>query len=115
MSYDPAKPALDLIKQVGIYGLCYSDGCPCTNFEVHGVSVDVSCHKSDHCIRVYSCSADFQDAEYKVRTCLFQPIADEVRRQVNAYYCNDQECTEYGDGYAVKFLSWDDEHKKGAA
>lgn len=38
--------ALDLIKSAHVYGLCGPDGCPCLNFEVHGVHVDVSCRKS---------------------------------------------------------------------
>ena len=47
-----------LIEQHGIYGLCESDGCACCHFTIHNISVDVSCRKSEHCIRVYSNSLD---------------------------------------------------------
>ena len=39
-------PALRLIKEKGIFGLCYSDGCVCCRFAVHHVNVEVSCRKS---------------------------------------------------------------------
>lgn len=38
--------ALKLINREGVYGLCGPDGCPCLNFEVHGVQVEISCRKS---------------------------------------------------------------------
>ena len=38
--------AAKLIKEVGIYRLCGTDGCLCMHCAVRGVSVDISCRKS---------------------------------------------------------------------
>lgn len=34
-----------LIEQHGVYGLGGMDGCACTDFQVHNVSVSVQCHR----------------------------------------------------------------------
>lgn len=88
---------VDLIRKVGIFGLCNTDGCLCINFSVHHISVDVSCRKSGCMekvvpkffgveVRVYSGSLgiSFRDLE---------PVANEVREQLS------------GEGYdiAVRF------------
>src|ERR1039458_10278142 len=49
-----ADKAIQLIQQHGIFGLGGYDGCLCTNFEIQGIYVSVSCHKSEHCVRVWS-------------------------------------------------------------
>lgn len=41
-----AKAAARLIAEKGIFGLGGYDGCMCTNFEVQGVHIDISCRKS---------------------------------------------------------------------
>lgn len=49
-----AQKAIGLIKREGLWGLGLSDGCNCCHFEVQAIQVDISCHKSEHCIRVSS-------------------------------------------------------------
>jgi hypothetical protein len=100
---------VDLIREVGIYRLSGYDGCPCANFEVQSVSVDVSCHKSDHSVRVHSHHMDYCDDKYRLDTSLFQPIVEEVLRQVDAHY---DAGGEYAKGFAVKFQTWEQEHGK---
>lgn len=104
--FDPARGAIALIKKIGIYGLGGNDGCPCTNFEVQNVHVDVSCHKSQRTVRVYSHHADFCDENYRRDQRFLRPIADEVLRQVDGYY---DAGGEYAADFLVKFCSWDEE------
>lgn len=114
--YDPAAPALDLIKRVGIYGLGGNEGCPCTNFEVQSVHVGVSCHKSEQTVRVYSHSLDFFEGGFgepvKQNTDALQQIADEVLRQVDGYY---EAGGEYASAFTVRFCSWNDDHPSHTA
>lgn len=84
--------ALELIRSIGIYGLCESDGCPCCYFEIHGVHVNVSCHKSEHRIRVYSHHIFADPFE-------LEPIAIEVAVQVGR------------EGYSVRFCDYGKDHK----
>ena len=79
-----SKAALDLIRSVGVHGLGGYDGCLCTNFEVQGVHVDVSCRKSSGGIgfrgtllRVYSHHIGTEPTD-------LVPIAREVARQLVA-------------------------------
>lgn len=107
--FDPSRAALALIREKGIYGLGWHEGCPCTDFVVHSVHVDVSCHKSEQTIRVYSHHIDFCDEQYRRDPTFLRPIADEVLRQVDAWY--DAGGT-YAADFKVKFLSWDEEHDR---
>lgn len=39
--------ALKLLKEVGVYRLCGTDGCLCMSCKVQGVTIDVTCRKSN--------------------------------------------------------------------
>ena len=91
--------ALDFIKEFGICRLGDWFGhCRCTGFVVRNVSVNVSCHKSENTIRVYS-----HDPHPKED---LREIAEEVRRQIS-----DNE--EYRNRYAVRFCEYRFDHKNG--
>lgn len=45
--------ALEILKHNGLYGLYEPDGCLCAYVSLHGVTVQVSCHKSAHTVYVY--------------------------------------------------------------
>lgn len=49
----PSDSAIALIREHGLGGLGGYDGCPCTEFEVHSVRVQISCHKSGSGPRIY--------------------------------------------------------------
>lgn len=80
-------PATELIKEIGIYRLCGTDGCLCMSCHVQGISVDISCRKSDAAIetprpgffgvklRVHSGSMDANGPDLK-------EVAEEVCRQL---------------------------------
>ena len=53
----PADYAVALIEQHGVGGLGGYDGCPCTQFQVFNVNVEISCHKSGDGPRIYVSSA----------------------------------------------------------
>lgn len=73
---------LDLIESVGVYTLISNDGCACGSFSVHGVAVDVSCGRGgDRAIRVFRTMADCEED--------LEPIAAEVKRQIDASYGRD--------------------------
>jgi hypothetical protein len=79
--------AVQFIREIGVYRLSPPDGCPCAQFGVHGLVVQVSCHKSGKYVTVEAESCDYMgDSEERLR-----PIADEVLRQVDAYYDADGE------------------------
>lgn len=106
------KPALDLIRQLGIYAIGGNEGCPCTDFEAQKVKVSVSCHKSEQTVRVYTNHMDFYGGgfgePYALDTSGLQEIADEVLRQVDAYYDADGR---YAADFKVRFCSWGDDHR----
>lgn len=106
-----ANGAVSLIREVGIYGLGGNDGCPCTSFEVRNVHVDVSCHKSEKTVRVWSHHMDYTDESYRRCNAALKPIADEVLRQVDAYY---DAGGEYAADFAVRYCSWDEDHPEYA-
>lgn len=106
------NPTKDLIEEVGVYRLGGYDGCPCTHFQVRGISVDVSCRKSSGMdgpfpdffgigIRVYTRSDDADGAHLAT-------VAKEVARQlqpegyaIKVRYCtfeqdNEMKCTYCG-------------------
>jgi hypothetical protein len=90
-----AEKALKLIKELGIYGLAESDGCPCCHFNIHGIFIDVSCHKSEHTIRVYS--------HYMFHNPFdLEPIAEEVHRQVGI-----------SNPYKIRFCEYSCDHVGG--
>ena len=94
--------AVKLISEQGIFGLGSYDGCLCTHFMVHGISVDVSCRKSSGLgsvypnfygigVRVYSSHMDVDGSGLEL-------VAREVVRQladkgydIKVRYC-DYEC-----------------------
>lgn len=102
-----ANAAVELIREVGIYGLGGNDGCPCTSFEVRNVHVDVSCHKSEQTVRVWSHHMDFTDEKYRRCEAVFTPIADEVLRQVDAYY---DAGGQYAADFTVRYSSWEEDN-----
>ncbi len=78
--------AIQLLKEVGLYELCGSDGCLCGSCEIQGVHITVSCWKSSAelpdgsrgiLVRVYSRGMDVNPAD------LFK-VAFEVGKQVHA-------------------------------
>jgi hypothetical protein len=72
---------LAIIKEIGIWRLGNCDGCMCSNFSLRNVNVDISCGKgTDRAVRVYSVSGDY----YGEHDELLRPIAEEVKRQVEA-------------------------------
>lgn len=101
--------AIELVREIGIYGLGGNDGCPCTDFAVRNISVHVSCHKSEQTVRIYSHHADFDDGSYRTDTALFEPLAEEVLRQVDAYYGAGGE---YAAGFKVLYRSWEDDNPR---
>src|SRR5271163_3760873 len=95
--------ALALLKQHGIWGLGLGDGCRCTNFTVLGVSVDISCHKSEHCVRVIgwshgSIAGDRRDASE------LESVAREVLVQLGE---------DVAYGYRVRFCEYRHDHAGG--
>lgn len=103
-----ANSVADLIREVGVYRLGGSDGCPCTSFEVLNVNVSVSCHKSgDHGLRVWTNHADYSDENYRCVDAALRVIADEVLRQVDAYY---DAGGEYAATFDVRYKSWEEDN-----
>lgn len=95
-SHPSPEAALALIRRFGIFGLGGSDGCYCCHFSIHGISIDVSCHKSEHCVRVHSGYLGFKDSN------LFS-IADEVLSQL----------PNGGERYRVRFCAYSFDHVNG--
>lgn len=92
---DP-EGVLWLIRKFGISGMGGSDGCYCYHFQNRGISVDVSCHKSEHCVRVHSGYMEFDVSE------LFE-IANEVLSQLPFG----------GSRYRVRFCDYGMDHVNG--
>jgi hypothetical protein len=104
-----ANAVADLIREVGIYRLGGSDGCPCTNFEVQNVHVSVSCHKSgDHGLRVWTNHADYSDENYRRVDAALRVIAQEVLRQVDDYY---DAHGEYAATFDIRYRSWEKDNR----
>lgn len=84
------EKVLSLIEQVGINGLCVGDGCRCRFFEVHRIHVDISCHKSGHCVRVHSETADPQELP-SIADAVFQWMestgTDKPRERYRLRFC----------------------------
>jgi hypothetical protein len=98
--YSPSCPdeaaVLWFIQKYGIFGLGGNDGCACCHFSLCGIDVDVSCRKSEHCVRVH-CGY----LGYKVSN-LFA-IANEVLAQLR----------DGGIGYRVRFCGYSADHVNG--
>lgn len=93
MSYlGDGKAVIALIEQHGLFGLGGSDGCECVNFSLHGFDVSVSCHKSEHTIRVSCHVMDF-DPQDLIR------IATDVQSRLTS-------------GYRVRYCSYEDDHSR---
>jgi len=80
-------PATKLVKDIGIYGLCGTDGCLCMNCVVQGISIDISCRKSDAGMR--QIDPDFFGIKLRVHTGSMdasgeslKEVAEEVVRQL---------------------------------
>lgn len=95
-SHPSPEATLALIRRFGIFGLGGSDGCYCCNFSIHGISIDVSCHKSEHCVRIHTGCLGFSDS------ALFM-IADEVLSQL----------PDGGERYRVRFCDYSCDHVNG--
>lgn len=93
-----ANKAIDLIRREGLFGLGEGDGCLCCHFEVQGVSVDISCHKSEHCVRVHSCHM-YRSARDLERVAL-------VVMQEFAKYTDVSE-------YRLRFTEYANDHQNG--
>lgn len=93
-----AGKAVELIRQLGIFGLGECDGCACCHFEVQGVSVSISCHKSEHCVRVYSHHMDRDPMA-------LESVAAEVLLQLNSFTSAKE--------YRVRFCEYSDDHVGG--
>lgn len=87
--------ALYLIRRFSIWGLGGSDGCDCCHFSIHGLQIDVSCRKSEHCVRVSSNCLDKSPKEMIA-------IASEVLSQID-----------YPDAYRVRFCDYSHDHVGG--
>jgi hypothetical protein len=78
---------VDLIREVGVARLGHFDGCVCCHFNVRNIEIAISCGKGDERgLWISSPSLDYylegtkDDSDPK----LLRPIAEEVRRQVEA-------------------------------
>ncbi len=90
--------AVDIIRQIGVWGLGCPDGCRCASFEVGAIQVHLSCHKSSHMLRVWSNHMDIGPAE-------LQDVAVEVLRQLS-----NNASREYASEYSVRFCSYANDH-----
>lgn len=93
-----ADKAIILMQSSGIFGLGEDDGCLCCNFNVMGVSVDISCYKSEHCVRVHCGHLDRVPKDV-------ERVAAEVLRQLG----------EYADAssFRLRFCDYRDDHQNG--
>jgi hypothetical protein len=89
------ESVIDLLERFGVFGLGGCDGCECAHFQILGIHVDVSCRKSEHCVRVHS------DYMYFDHTRLI-PLAREVLSQL----CDPSQ-------YSVRFCNYSSDHKNG--
>jgi hypothetical protein len=68
---------IDVLRQVGVYRLCYSDGCRCGSFSIYGVDVRLECGKGiggPQGVHVSSGSIDWPASEMQI-------VGEEVARQ----------------------------------
>lgn len=86
---------VDLLQRFGVWGLGGCDGCECAHFKILGISVDVSCHKSEHCVRVHSGYLGFNQSE-------LAQIAREVLAQLT-----------HPESYSLRFCEYSYDHKNG--
>lgn len=87
------QKTVELIRAHGLFGLCEGDGCYCCAFEVHGIHVNISCRKSDHCIRVSSRHM-YRDSAG------IESVAREVLLQLG----------KMAEGYRLRFCERQDDH-----
>jgi hypothetical protein len=92
--------AIALIRQHGIFGLGVGDGCWCCYFQVQGIEVGISCHKSEHCIRVHANCLD--EGPAGLEAVLYAIVEDSKAR-----YDKD-----FSD-YRVRFCDYDCDHVGG--
>lgn len=83
------NPAFETIKQVGIFGLCATDGCYCMRFSVHHVDVSISCRKSGGSrveggttVLVTSPSLEYCEEISPDGPVLLREVGEEVARQL---------------------------------
>lgn len=94
--------AVKLIQHAGIYGLGPADGCLCTNFEIQGISVDISCRKSSGSLDFFGTIARVHSHHGDVGTADLYLVAEEVVRQLS-------EQTEH---IKVRFCDYEDDKER---
>ena len=88
-----AEGIVFLIRRYGLYNLGGADGCACVNFSLSGFEVDVSCHKSEHTVRIIGSSSSPEEVE----TVAAAVLAD----------------LRFAEDYAVRFCEWGSDHHNG--
>ena len=79
---------LELISRYGFYQLGGGDGCDCSNFQVCGFEISISCHKSEHCVRVYSHHLFRQpDDEIEIASLVIKQLGDSGK-YYNIRFCD---------------------------
>lgn len=98
--------AIALLRQHGLDGLGGHDGCDCCYFNIQGVEINISCHKSGHSIRVYANDRIAEELE---------AIAKEVQAQMLADYhkWENAEPEERVHKFRVRFCEYTDDHTGG--
>ena len=73
---------LEIIKTIGLYSLVSNDGCPCGNFSIQGVGVDISCGRGgERAIRLYR-TLDIPKVD-------LHALAEEIKKQADDAYGRD--------------------------
>ena len=95
LGYPNKYGCLELISRYGPYQLGGGDGCSCSHFEVCGFHIDVSCPKSEHCVRVYSHHGYRQpDDEIEIASLVVKQLGDS------------------GKNYRVRYCEYRHDHEK---
>lgn len=92
--YSPFGDTAALIRTVGVWELGAYDGCNCSYFEVQGVKVELSCHKSEKSLIVTNTHGD------GANEAMLKAVADEIMRQL-ADRCSSPE---FAAEYTVKVV-----------
>lgn len=94
---DPNKlGCMELIARYGFEQLGGGDACRCSHFMICGFHIDVSCHKSEHCVRVFSDHMYRQaEDEIQIAALVLQQLGDSAK------------------GYRVRYCEWGYDHVNG--
>jgi hypothetical protein len=88
---------LEIISRYGFDQLGGSDGCRCSHFSICGFQIDVSCHKSEHCVRVYSNDlCTHPEDEIEIAALIVKQFADSGE-----------------GGYLIRYCDYGHDHKNG--